>query len=367
MVNLVKTIESTDQSNPKQMKFLKRQLRSNLPEINKLRQSTQDENMRIAPIHAAAMTENIEILKQILETKDVNVDAAAIVRTPLQIKKFGVIDAACFNSPLFNLDIIKLLLEHVQRPCLMMSYGDSMILLPNCLIEAVENECLELVDILLKNADLLEREMKISAGAPVRLFSPYYCLVVAIGSDKPRVFKHLLQLSPSYNFDLELIILKGKPVSLVEFARINQRTEMCEELENILKENDDEEVKKTKQQYFDGKEEILRKEEAGSKVKDNCNKEVFKRFTSFCSFLQMVPPITQNNNNNPEEANESEENEENTKEVLKKAIRKTKYCWNCQNIGQYLCSGCRKARYCEEKCQWEDWDSHKEYCLVQMN
>jgi len=326
MVNLVKTIESTDQSNPKQMKFLKRQLRSNLPEINKLRQSTQDENMRIAPIHAAAMTENIEILKQILETKDVNVDAAAIVRTPLQIKKFGVIDAACFNSPLFNLDIIKLLLEHVQRPCLMMSYGDSMILLPNCLIEAVENECLELVDILLKNADLLEREMKISAGAPVRLFSPYYCLVVAIGSDKPRVFKHLLQLSPSYNFDLELIILKGKPVSLVEFARINQRTEMCEELVNILKENE-----------------------------------------SSCSFHQMVPPITQNNNNNPEEANESEENEENTKEVLKKAIRKTKYCWNCQNIGQYLCSGCRKARYCEEKCQWEDWDSHKEYCLVQMN
>merc|ERR1712181_140138 len=126
---------------------------------------------------------------------------------------------------------------------------------------------------------------------------------------------------------------------------------MCEELENILKENEVKEGRKdTKPHYFNAKLENLRKEEAGCKATDCSNKEeTLKRFASFCSFLQIVPPLTQNNNKNSEEANESDE-KENIKEV-KKAIRKAKYCWNCENIGQYLCSGCRKARYCGEKCQ----------------
>ena len=46
---------------------------------------------------------------------------------------------------------------------------------------------------------------------------------------------------------------------------------------------------------------------------------------------------------------------------------KIKYCWNCENPSRYMCVGCRKARYCESSCQWEDWASHKDYCLVKMN
>jgi len=62
-------------------------------------------------------------------------------------------------------------------------------------------------------------------------------------------------------------------------------------------------------------------------------------------------------NNNPKEQTEA----------AVSRVRKLKYCWNCVNISKYTCSGCRKARYCEEKCQWDDWESHKVYCLVRMN
>merc|ERR1712179_523043 len=43
---------------------------------------------------------------------------------------------------------------------------------------------------------------------------------------------------------------------------------------------------------------------------------------------------------------------------------------NCDNLKEdedAVASRGRKAKYCEEKCQWEDWESHKEYCLVRMN
>jgi len=44
-----------------------------------------------------------------------------------------------------------------------------------------------------------------------------------------------------------------------------------------------------------------------------------------------------------------------------------KTCWQCLNYGKYKCVGCRKARYCSEECQLENWDGHKEYCLAKMN
>merc|ERR1719430_210584 len=44
-----------------------------------------------------------------------------------------------------------------------------------------------------------------------------------------------------------------------------------------------------------------------------------------------------------------------------------KSCWQCLNYGKYKCVGCRKARYCSEECQLENWAGHKEYCLAKMN
>ena len=51
MVNLVRAIMSTDKSDEKQMKWLKKQLRSNERDINKQRAN-------MAPIHAAVFTDN---------------------------------------------------------------------------------------------------------------------------------------------------------------------------------------------------------------------------------------------------------------------------------------------------------------------
>ena len=39
-------------------------------------------------------------------------------------------------------------------------------------------------------------------------------------------------------------------------------------------------------------------------------------------------------------------------------------CWSCDKHGRSLlkCSACRKARYCGEACQGEDWERHMEWC-----
>jgi len=41
-------------------------------------------------------------------------------------------------------------------------------------------------------------------------------------------------------------------------------------------------------------------------------------------------------------------------------------CWNCGTQGKEgnlcTCKGCRKALYCDEKCQVEDWEKHRRFC-----
>ena len=64
------------------------------------------------------------------------------------------------------------------------------------------------------------------------------------------------------------------------------------------------------------------------------------------------------------EGNGAEANCDNLKEdedAVASRVRKPKYCWNCVNISNFTCSGCRKAKYCEEKCQWEDWESQRNW------
>jgi len=363
MVNLVKTIESTNKSDQKQMKFLKKQLRSNLPDINKLRQSTVSFDMMIAPIHAAVMTENIEILQQILAMKEVHVDATGTVRTS-KILKFGVIDAAFYNGPPFNLDIIKLLLKHVQMPHIGMIMDHSIgVPLPFCLIEAVKGDYLDIVVILLKNADLLGRQLtkhcivKID-GISKKIFDPYYCLAIAIEANRPRVFNHLLQLT---QWDCPLD-------SLIEYARVNNRTDMCEELEKIRKINEARKGKDIKLHDSNEDEMTIGGSNDRETVGDGCealdcsHKEKMSETRSY--YLEKEEIFIENNNS--EEAKGSDKKNEDLEEE-KKAVRKSKYCWNCENFGLHTCTGCRKAKYCGEKCQWEDWDSHKEYCLVKMN
>jgi len=470
MVNLVKIIESTTEKDQKQMKFLKRQLRTNFSEINKLRQSTMFPERMIAPIHAAVQSENIEILQLLLAMKDVYVDNAALVKTCLnRSMKVGVIWIALYENP-ENLDILKLLLEHVQRPWITLDERPELggLMLPWCLVNAVEDERLDLLEVLLGKADLLGREVLISAsfyGEEVKVFSVFYCLVIAIGANKPEVFRRLLLLQIFQVNDLyQVLPYNGRLVTLLEFARIHKRRDMCEQLERVLKDTHTEAEKvdinehvqiEQKNVGFDAENTLIRgvvdhvatrfvdqivvekvnltkdgknkvhvlkdcpkvKEAKvcqyvvdendnikvnGAMVKHDdtdLSKESGKRkvisvddHIADCIVNRLADQILdrldfdkektvkrrarktrgscENNNlerNGAEANNENLEEDKDKKDVVGSRVRKLKYCWNCENISRYTCSGCRKARYCKEKCQGEDWESHKEYCLVRMN
>merc|ERR1719369_1133838 len=57
----------------------------------------------------------------------------------------------------------------------------------------------------------------------------------------------------------------------------------------------------------------------------------------------------ENNNLEGDQCKEKNNNLEEETDAAASRVRKLKYCWNCENISKYTCSGCRKARYCEEK------------------
>ena len=62
--------------------------------------------------------------------------------------------------------------------------------------------------------------------------------------------------------------------------------------------------------------------------------------------------------------------EDDVKEEKSEAVDDSykKVCWNClkstDSVPLYKCGGCRKARYCQEKCQKQDWGRHGEYCQL---
>jgi len=378
MVNIVKTIETTIKTDHRQMKFLKRQLKTNPSEIYKLRQSTLVPERMIAPIHAAVLAENIEILQHILAMKDVCYDQVALIGT----REVGVIWIAVHKNPK-NLDILKLLLDHVQRPWIdMREFPELGMLLPGCLVSAMGNERLDILEVLLGKADMLEREVNPASlascyGEEVKFFSMACCLAIAVGANKPGLFSQLLLL-PSFkanDLDQALLPYKEKPVTLFEFARIHKRTEMleCEQVEQILKI-------RTEMLMCEQEKQILRDELTQAKFERdriagklahllNLEKEKTCPKSKNSKMRKSKKVVASHENNNLEggQCKEKNNNLEEETDAAVSRVRKLKYCWNCENISKYTCSGCRKARYCEEKCQWDDWKSHKEYCLVRMN
>ena len=43
--------------------------------------------------------------------------------------------------------------------------------------------------------------------------------------------------------------------------------------------------------------------------------------------------------------------------------RRRRICWMCHAQGRLLkCSGCMRARYCDQRCQEADWARHGGYC-----
>merc|ERR1719233_216873 len=173
--------------------------------------------------------------------KDVHHGKLAIVRTCLNRNlEVGVIWLAVYENPK-NLDILKLLLEQIQRPLVVMiEFPELGMLLPGCLACALENERLDIVELLLGKADILEREVNLGSSASFngevgKLFSLTNCLAIAVVANKPGLFRQLLLL-PSFcvNDLYQLLPYKEKLITLLDFAGIHKRLEMCKEMEQTL-------------------------------------------------------------------------------------------------------------------------------------
>ena len=40
--------------------------------------------------------------------------------------------------------------------------------------------------------------------------------------------------------------------------------------------------------------------------------------------------------------------------------------YSCQNLGRFLCKGCRKKFYCGEECSKEEWPGHRRDCRKEV-
>jgi len=237
MGNHVKAIESLSmksvvtKSNEKQMKSLKKQLRSQYSDINKLRQSTILPEAMFAPIHAAAavFVDSVEILQHLLDTNHVDLGSLARRRGREKNVEYGVLDFAvralvckcCETSP--NMEIVALLLEHVGDITLVMVEVNDFGPLPICLITVIYKEYLDTLDLLLTKANSVK----------IDTFSPFYCLAYAILRNKIGVFDHLLQQPEGIASVDQCLPIGGRDMTLLNFAREHNRTQMCEQLEML--------------------------------------------------------------------------------------------------------------------------------------
>jgi len=371
MVNIVKFIESSRgvETDEKFMKSLRRQLKISKAEINKLKQSTVLNGLMMTPIHAAVLSENLDILELILDTKDVDVGALSINKSEKTVVKYGALDLAICLLEKPNIGTVKLLLEKIEHPVLLMLKSSSRagnLPIASCLLEAIRNEYLDILDLLLGKPSLAKFYI-----------CPYYTLLHAIFLKKQAVVTHVL---PRVGKDINRrICWNGSHVTPLEIAQKAGTQKMCRQIK-----------------------------EAGGEVSQPCWHCVREKFLSslkkeFDEVSKFVADIHDNDEEDDEIsviANPLNMHYNRTKEVetvlhdkadnrgkdeiigeldivkhegnvektdIQKNEKKSKVCWMCSRSAKSLCTGCRKARYCGEKCQGDDWDMHKEYCHAKMN
>jgi len=381
MVNLVNTIESFSFSlesdaalELKQilMKSLKKQLKNS--DINKLKQSTLNPELVYAPIHAAIWVNSVEILQLILDTNRVDFSTAVRVVSRGKNIDVGVLDLAVSMIPP-NIEIVTLLLEHIAED---ISLGvvkvTSIGTLPFCLKEAIDKEYLDILDLLLANADLIKMDT----------FNPFYCLAYAILKNKLGVSSHLLLQLPQALATLDQHLpLGGRDMTLLDFARANKRTQICEQIEAIIKighlashlKNGNSAVRKnslkiekagTEEDIYQTKKDITKSEGGATSDVLEIKKGEYNDNDDEGSLSKKVSDVKCGSGAVEGSSNMKVDLEEKF-EVKYSNDANGKICWQCLNYGKYMCVGCRKARFCSEECQLENWSGHKEYCVAKMN
>jgi len=353
MVNLVKAIESVEQSDPMQMNLLKKQLRVNKSEINKLRKSKTLPMHLMAPIHASVVTHNTEILRLILNTSGVDVDLVctwgeSIYRGPSVSS--SVLDLAFMMKPQPPFEIFKLLIEHVRTPFKLYDTKPLGVSIPFALRIAVvlKNESLgfDVLDLLIKKG------LFIQYGAR-SLSLLHVLLIIAIYSSKPCVLSHLLKLPEAYELMEQLFSFKGKDIALLEFARLLDRAKICEQLENFLEESQfglvlgDIYENTTSETIVDNS-----KGEDGIEMNSSNSTGEFSIESFVTKEEQKCKADYMHQNETKSGLDKADFKKKSGHNV---AVGKINYCWNCESFSNYMCAGCRKARYCGDNCQADDW------------
>jgi len=275
MVNLVKTVELLveNSNNEKLMKTLKKQLRTNGKDINKLKKSSLFCNTMLAPIHAALFTNSPRVFKLVFDSKDIEVDSICTFKGD----KYNTFDLAVTVNK--NIEICKLINEKIRAEKIRTEKK----------IETVIN-------------DYNKKEMEIK--------------------------EHLKRLVEKKEEKLAEEIMK-----LAEIIKANEQDRRklyrMQKCENNLENGG-------------GRSYELHKLDDESKKTENNSEETDNRLES-------------NNKIKNDDA---------------KTPKHSRICWNCAEKGSdvalYKCAGCRKAYYCDDECQAEDWDVHGEYCMMVM-
>ena len=117
------------------------------------------------------------------------------------------------------------------------------------------------------------------------------------------------------------------------------------------------------------REEILRSKAREKEEKASNLSKVDCRQVPSCILFLHTPclnfRIDTENNSSKEDELDKKDNDNPTKASTKPPQPSLVHsCWSCDKPGRSLlkCSACRKARYCGEACQWEDWGRQREWC-----
>jgi len=287
------------------------------------------------------------------------VDAASKIEVNGKLVTRGVLDVAV-KQPHPSIEIIKILSEFVKNPVLCDNIG-----IPGCIVVALGNEYYDILELFRGKACLL-------GSIDDSLFFKLASIVIRL--EKPPLLRWMLQLP-----EVISLVDEGDEVKrsmrrrfltfgLLEYAREHDQVEICELLTEFMGEslsglngvgvemslNNINEVMEKSLAGLDGDENGISLKADITEVMEE-SQGGLDEDEDRMSMKDCVPACV-----TPKD-NSKEANSTNVVAV------KIKYCWNCENPSSYMCVGCRKARYCESSCQWEDWASHKDYCLVQMN
>ena len=258
-----------------------------------------------------------------------------------------------------SIEIVALLLEHVEGLSMAVGLEPGMGLIPFCLGMAMDEEYWDILDLLLSKADLVK----------IDTFSPFYCLAYAILKNKLCVFTHLLQQQLA-SVDQRLP-LGGMDMTLLEFAREHKRTQMCEQLEMLTMKGE----VSDQSGIIDNKNEVNCEEDENELVEfiascwnlKNQNSDVANSVKNDNETEYPIEIKISDITCSSEEQIRSTDKNDDMTEIEDSNNANKKACWQCGISSKYKCVGCRKARYCSEECQLENWPGHKGYCLVKMN